>query len=300
MPVLGIARSHLLNRKEPFMTVTVDPKIKPGIYHGIPNEAYHAGPGISKSGLWTIQTKSPAHYKYGERETKKEFDFGEACHLAILQPDDFEKKVMRGPDDRRGNRWKDMLDFCKTEGKLLLTGPDYDSVLSIRDAVHADAWINAIITGGTPEIEASGYWIDEETGALCRCRPDLWRDDLGIVIDLKSTRSAHPDEFARGVVNYGYHAQEAHYSDGWRALGKDVQGFVFLAWEKDQPFAYGVYELPPSIVDEGRAAIRAAMKTYAECDQTGVWPAYGDGVQELSFKRWAYRLTDAPIEEQPA
>ncbi|MDK2769935.1 MAG: PD-(D/E)XK nuclease-like domain-containing protein [Sphingomonas sp.] len=278
------------------MTVApkVDPNIKPGIYLGTPNESYHAGPGISKSGLWTIQTQSPAHYKFGEREESHAFDFGEACHLAILQPDEFEKKVLRGPEDRRGNKWKDMVEGCALSGKLLLTGPDYDSVLAIRDGVHADSWINGIITGGKPMIEASGYWRDEETGALCRCRPDLYREDLGVMLDVKSTVSAHPDAFSKAVVNYGYHAQEAHYSDGWRANGKAVEGFVFLAWEKKAPFAKAVYELPPSIVEEGRALMRKALNTYVECEKTQTWPAYGDGVHELSFKRWAYQLTEAP------
>lgn len=275
-------------------TPTVSPDIKPGIYEGIPNEAYHAGPGISKTGLWTIKTKSPAHYKFGVREDTGAFDFGEGCHLAILQPDLFEAQVFRGPDDRRGNKWKDAVEACEIDGKLLLTGPDYDRVLTIRDAVHADTYINAIITGGKPQIETSGYWIDPETGVLCRCRPDLWRDDLGIMLDVKSTKSAHPDAFARSVVNYGYHAQEAHYTDGWSALGKTVNGYVFLAWEKDEPCAHAIYELPPSIVEEGRVMVREAVNTYAECNRSGEWPGYPDGVQELSFQRWAYRHIAAP------
>lgn len=269
-------------------------KMKPGIYHNIPNTVYHAGPGISKSGLWTIHTQSPAHYRFAEREQKNHFDFGEACHLAILEPNKFEQQVYRGPEDRRGNKWKDADEWCSVERKLLLTSGDYDSVLAIRDAVHADQWINSIITGGEPLVEASGYWIDEETGFLCRCRPDLYREDLGIIIDLKSTISAHPDAFARSVVNYGYHAQEAFYSDGWSAIGKPVNGFVFLAWEKKAPYAHAVYELPPSIVEEGRAIMRQALETYAECAREDYWPGYKEGVQELEFKRWAYRLTDAP------
>lgn len=270
------------------------PAVKPGIYKNVPNEAYHAGPGISKSGLWTISTKSPAHYKFGEREETNAFDFGEACHLAILQPELFEAKVYRGPDDRRGNKWKDAAEFCQGEGKLLLTAGDHDSVMTIRDAVHADSWINGIITGGKPTVEASGYWIDEATGQLSRCRPDLYRADLGVIVDVKSTVSAHPDAFARSVVNYGYHAQEAFYSDGWRALGQNVEGFVFLAWEKKSPYAFAVYELPPAIVQEGRALMRQALETYAECQAKNHWPMYGEGVQELAFKRWAYRMTEAP------
>jgi len=278
---------------------------KPGIYFNMPNEDYHSGPGISKSGLWTIQNQSPAHYKFGQREPSKVFDFGEACHLAILQPNEFETKVIRGPEDRRGNKWKDLVAACDIKGsdmfgKLLLTSGDYDEVLAIRDVVHADSWLNSIITGGKPMIEASGYIIDKPTGELRRVRPDFYREDLSLILDVKSSQSAHPDAFARSVVNYGYHAQEAYYTDAWSDLGKPVEGFAFLAFEKKPPYAFAVYELPPSIVEEGRALMRQALDTYHDCRKSGVWPSYGEGVQELSFKRWAYRATNAPEFEDEA
>lgn len=276
--------------------------MEPGIYEGISSAEYHAGAGISKSGLWSISTKSPAHYKFEERKDSVAFDFGEAAHLAILEPEQFEAKVLRGPEDRRGNKWKDYVEAAAINGMLLLTAGDYDDVLALRDAIHADAWLNGIITGGSPMVEASGYWTDPATGLMCRCRPDLYREDLGVILDVKSTQSAHPDAFARSVINYGYHAQEAFYTDGWNALGKPVNGFVFLTFEKKTPYAKAVYELPPSIVDEGRAIMAQAMQTYAECSATGNWPGYSDGVQELSFKRWSYRLTQAPdaLEEEAA
>lgn len=283
-------------------TPTVNPDIKPGIYQGIPNESYHAGPGISKSGLWTIHAQSPAHYKYGQRKETKAFDFGEACHLAILEPESFETKVVRGPEDRRGNKWKDAVEACALDGKLLLTSGDYDEVLAIRDVIHADSWINSIITGGKPEIEASGYFIDPVTGELCRVRPDFYRKDLKLILDVKSAESAHPDAFARSVVNFGYHVQEPFYSDGWTILGQPVEAFAFLVFEKKAPYAKAVYELPPSIVEEGRAIMRKAMDTYHECRKADQWNGYGEGVQELSFKRWAYQHIEAPsaLDEQAA
>lgn len=277
-------------------------EMKPGIYRNIPNEDYHSGPGVSNSGLWTIQKKSPAHYKFEVRKQKNHFDFGEACHLAILQPNEFEARVYRGPEDRRGNKWKDAAEWCAGEGKLILTAGDFDKALTIRDAVHADQWVNAIITGGEPLIEASGYFIDPVTGELCRVRPDLYRSDLNLILDVKTTRSAHPDDFARSVVNYGYHQQEAFYSDGWRELGCAVDAWAFLVFESDSPHAAAIYELPPSIVEEGRASYRQALDLYHECQQSEHWPAYGEGVQELAFSRWAYRLTEAPnpLDEEPA
>lgn len=274
-----------------------------GIIANLSNADYHASDGISKSGLWTIHKTSPAHYKYSVRDEKSHFDFGEAAHLAILEPDAFERIVHCGPDDRRGNKWKAAQEECaatmvehrgaKTP-KLLLTSSDYQDVLGIRDAVHADAWISGIITGGKSMVEASGYWIDPETGVNCRCRPDLWREDLGIMLDVKSTLSAAAADFSRSVVNYGYHSQEAFYSDGWRHLGKQVDGFVFLAWEKKKPYARSVFELPPSIVEEGRAIMRKSLSAYAACADSGDWPGYPTGVQELQFPKWAYSEIDAP------
>ncbi|MGZ2448274.1 hypothetical protein ACVIRO_001028 [Rhizobium ruizarguesonis] len=272
---------------------------EPGIYEGIPNEAYHAGPGISKSGLWTIYEKTPAHYKFPPvkeetTQTKAIKDFGTAAHLAILEPESFERKVVRGPKDRRGNKWTDLEEACALDGRLLLVEQAYDDVLAIRDGVHADSWINAILTSGDGMNEATGYAIDPVTGELVRVRPDRYRRDLRIIIDVKSTESARPEDFARSVTNYGYHSQEAFYSDTWQSLGMPVDGFIFIAWEKKSPFAKAVYELPPAIVEEGRAIMRQSLDKYAECKKANHWPAYGDGVQELSFKRWAYKLTPPP------
>lgn len=271
--------------------------MNPGIYPNITNDEYHQGLGISKSGLWTIYKKTPAHYRFAPPKQSQAFDLGTACHTAILEPEKFEATVFRGPDDRRGNKWQDAIAEAACLGKLLLTGPDYDKALLIRDAVHADAWLNALIVSPHSQVEHSAYWNDPETGALCRSRPDLYRSDLGVIVDVKTTTSAHPDDFARSVVNYGYHAQEAFYTDGHIASGQPVNGFVFLAWEKESPYVTARYELPPSIVDEGRAICRKALATYAECVSKDHWPGYSGEITELQFKRWSYAETQPDMEE---
>jgi len=268
--------------------------MKQGIFADISNEDYHASEGVSKSGLHTLLTQTPAHYKYAEREDKQEFDFGTACHTAILEPDTFEARTMRGPADRRGNVWKDAQAEAVNSKRSLLTAPDYDAVMVIRDAIHADAWLNSIISHSAAQVERSCFWKDPEHGVQLRSRPDLYRPDLAIMLDLKTTTSAAPSQFAKSVVDYGYHMQEAIYTAGHRMNGQPVEGFVFLAVEKKKPFAYAVYELPPSIVSEGDAMWRKAMGVYAECERYGIWPGYPNGVRELAFPRWAYKETKVP------
>lgn len=276
----------------------VAPNYGVGIHEGIPNDVYHSLPGISKSGLWTMYQKTPAHFRYAVRKETNAFDVGEAIHLAVLQPDVFETRVIRGPKDRRGNNWKDFQAEATNSGRLLLTEADFDKALEVRDVVHADAWLNAMIVSPHSQVERSGIWTDAETGVTCRLRPDLYRPDLGIIFDLKSTRCAEAETFARDVANYGYHAQEAWYSDGWRALGQNVEAFVFIALEKDAPYCRAAYELLPSIVDEGRIAMRKTLRLYAQCAAVDRWPGYEPGVQELKFKPWAYYETEAPAGEE--
>ncbi len=72
--------------------LAVDPNIKPGLYAGIPDEAYHTGPGYSNSQLGAVVDKSPFHMKYEPKKEAKYFDFGKASHMAVFQPDEFEAK----------------------------------------------------------------------------------------------------------------------------------------------------------------------------------------------------------------
>lgn len=288
--------AHFLNKGITMNEITTfEPRI--GIFD-MPNEDYHASHGISKTGLWTIYNQTPAHYRFGEREEKQHFDFGQAVHTAILEPLEFEKRTMRGPKDRRGNDWKYACHEAEAQNRQILIEGEYDEVLEIRDIVHSDERWNSLIVNERSMVEKSFFWVDEETGAQCRVRPDLYRPDLGIILDLKSTADASRGAFGRSVVNYGYHVQEPFYTDGVNALGGDVQGFVFMAIEKKTPFAKALYELPPSIVTEGRAIYRKALNTYAECLRSNVWSGYPEDVTELEFARWAYRETVAPTVEE--
>lgn len=262
----------------------------PGIYSTRTAEHYHADDALSRSFLWKLYSKSPAHARFGERKETNALDIGHAIHSAILEPDAFEGRTMRGPDDRRGNKWKDAAAEAEASGRLLLVAADYDAVLKVRDAVHTNVWVNAIICGADAMVEHSAYWQDPATAQLCKCRPDLVRPALGVMVDVKSTVSANAREFAASVARYGYHFQDAWYRDGWQAAsGCDVAAFVFIAIEKEPPFAHAVFELELSAVEEGRLIARRALDTFRRCCEADRWPAYPQEVQTLTLPRWGYQ-----------
>lgn len=64
--------------------------MQPGIYDNIPNDQYHSGPGISKSGLDLIN-RSPMHYQFAtsaanDNEPTPAQAIGTAFHALLLEP----------------------------------------------------------------------------------------------------------------------------------------------------------------------------------------------------------------------
>jgi exodeoxyribonuclease VIII len=76
--------------------------INPGIYN-LSSEAYHHGPGISRSGLMEFK-RSPYHYWYkhlnpdyiAEPATPAQI-FGNALHTYVLEPEKFDQQFFVAP-----------------------------------------------------------------------------------------------------------------------------------------------------------------------------------------------------------
>ena len=260
-----------------------------GIHTDLPDGQYHADRSFSRSFAWKAYSKTWAHAVGEEQKESNAFDVGHGIHVSILEPERFEDAVLRGPIDRRGNRWKEARACADDCGALLLVDKDYDAVLAVRDAVHADYGLHNIITGGQAAVENSAIWVDKETGERCRVRPDLVRPDLRIMLDLKSSVSAAHRDVQKYVATYGYHLQDAMYRHGWESAGGgEIEGYVFLVVEKEPPYEHALFELDETASHEGWLIFRRMLDEYHQCKQTGVFPGYARQVQDLSLPPWAY------------
>ena len=262
------------------------PVARKGIVHDLPFADYLAGPEVSKSSLWTLHTKSPAHARVAKEESNA-MKLGSAIHCAVLEPDEFAARFHRGPDDRRGNKWKEALEEY---GERLLTSGDYDEALAVRDALSRHPTIRRLTGAGTVR-EVSAFATDPVTGLACRIRPDAFAPGLSMLVDLKTTTDARASEFARRVGQLGYHVQEAFYTDIWREAGSEVQSFVFITAETSAPYGFQVFELTPDAVDEGRAIVGKALDRWKQCVERNEWPGYPTEVQPLDLRKWDYRET---------
>lgn len=267
---------------------------KTGFFPDIPEAEYHASPGISKSGLDLI-ARSPAHYKYGApKETTRAMEIGSAIHCALLEPERFatDYVLLRDVTDRRSSAYKEAIKHHPPE--RVLTGAEAAKVAGMQESIYAQTVARRQLERPGRR-ELSAFATDPETGVLCRCRYDLLTDD-GVGIDLKKTRDARPEEFAKAVFNYRYHVQAAFYSDLYYWLtGDRLSAYAILAVEEDPPHPAAVYVLDDYTMDLGRRLYRRDLNTYAHCLRTDDWPAYEFDVQELSLPEWAIRKTEMEL-----
>lgn len=260
-----------------------------GIYLDLSNEDYHAHPAISKSGLDQIN-RSPAHYKAWLEEPSKETPatmFGTAFHMAVLQPDLFKERYVQNPGiDRRTKAGKAEWGDITKRGITVLSDDDFKAIEGMRDSVMAHPIARQLVEESVHE--SSGIWLHSEFDVLVKCRPDIWHEEKGIIADIKTTTDARIEPFGKSSFYYRYDVQAAYYRDIWYNLtGSPVFAFIFVAVEKDPPYAVKLYNVPAHVMACGRQEYRRDLATYAECLKSDTWPAYPHDIAELELPKWA-------------
>ncbi|ECI4315155.1 exodeoxyribonuclease VIII [Salmonella enterica] len=277
---------------------TVPDDIQPGIYYDIPNEAYHAGPGVSKSQLDDI-ADTPAIYLWRKNapvdtEKTKSLDIGTAFHCRVLEPEEFSKRFIIAPEfNRRTSAGKEeektFLEECARTGRTVLTAEEGRKIELMYQSVMALP-LGQWLVESAGYAESSVYWEDPETGILCRCRPDKIIPEFHWIMDVKTT--ADIQRFRTAYYDYRYHVQDAFYSDGYRAQFGDIPTFVFLV--ASTTAECGRYPVEIFMMGEdaklaGQREYRRNLQTLAECLNNDEWPA----IKTLSLPRWAKENANA-------
>lgn len=275
------------------------------------NAEYHSAPGISKSHLDVIAGKSPKHYWHRylnpdrdpEQPTPAKI-LGTAIHAIILEPDLFTSGYVANPGiERRSNAGKaEYAAFvAEHKGKIILEDEGYQACLRIRDAVHKHPLAAGLLRA--PGKSEQSFWaLDPDTGELIKCRYDRLQDGGGVALDVKSTEDASPAGFGKSVWNYRYFLQPPWYFDVLDILyGETPKHWAFLAFEKDPPYAIGVYYATPEQMELGREFARRdflrivglkrkhaeAIKAGDERALAGIWHDYGVEPLPVEFPTWA-------------
>lgn len=254
---------------------------------------YRAHPAISRSELWKI-SESPEKFKWYREHPEKPtpaFLFGQVVHKLLLEPDGFETDFAVMPEiDRRTKAGKEEYNafMDANDGKGIVTPEMFQTAWELAEKARQEPFVTKLLKG---EHEKPFFWTDEVTTENCKCRVDCLTDIGGkpYIIDYKTCADASNDAFMRDAVKYGYHLQAAMYSDGVeKNIGTKPQ-FVFIAQEKNAPYAINIFQADEAFVQYGMDIFRELMGVYHYCRTTNDYYGYlgkQQIINELQLPAW--------------
>lgn len=262
---------------------------EPGIY-SISNERYHAAEGLSRTALWTFK-QLPYKYWYeylsGGHKAPSEseaFLIGNLVHCLVLEPDLFKERYFVMPKVNRTTKqgkinYQEYL--LKASARTLINQDQYQLAELMRQSVYNNCTSIEILHGAKKE--QSIFWLDEQTGIMCKARPDIWNHP--IMGDLKTTLDAGYRGFQSAAFKDGYFLQAGMQYEAAKAIGEPFEKYVYLCVEKKAPYSTGIYMLDDEALQFGIDLFHKILGQYKACQESGEWPDYG--VQMLMIPKYA-------------
>lgn len=242
----------------------------------------------------------------------RNFTFGKACEAVIASGKNKGKacgkpgKFLDFSKDTGAEYW-----VCGTHAgpdstvaDNMITDRDQETVENVRKAVHAHPEAQDILFGEGSN-EASIVWVDSETGLTVKTRIDRYawthrlvpqpggpgvRQRVPTHIDIKTTASACRWKFSKQIDDLGYHIQAAMHFEGCDTIAKSPQRrYLYIAVEKEAPYAMGFYELEPDAIEQGAREYRRLLTRFAHCLEKDEWPGYtADQIGYISIPSYAF------------
>jgi len=278
--------------------------IAPGFYPDLPAEQYHADLGVGSSCLKVFK-RSPLHYwtqcadpKRKTPEPTPAMKIGTAYHAALFEPAAFADRYTIVPSDvdRRTKAGKEAYAELEATGRELITADAAVDVLAMAAVVHAHPMGKTLLGTSAPWATEASIFVDV-AGLTCKIRPDFCilpceAFPNGLIVDGKSTDDAREDAFGRSVWRYEYGCQAAYYVDTWQRHFRTpgLPPFVWLAQEKQAPYAPAFYSASREVLAHGRSQYEPLLERLQACRAANQWPGYHAGITELILPAWAEKL----------
>jgi hypothetical protein len=259
---------------------------------GVPEEWYHGRPEVSSSRL-KVMLRSPKAFRAAlaaPRVEKAEFDVGHAVHARVLGVGApvalIPEEVLASNGALSTKAAKEWVEAARAEGKVPLKQREYDLVVRGSDAVLMHPKARQILE---PEgfSEVSLFGADPEFGVSLRGRVDRLS---GLQLaDVKTTPSLAVQKLRSVVDDYGYDLQSEMYRFLFELVfGEVPEPTVLIFMEKEAPYDVRVVRLGEDWIEGGWHKFREALRRFAECSASGVWPGVDEvgEIEELVPAPW--------------
>lgn len=282
--------------------MTAETQLATGVHDGVPMEAYLAMKAVSSGLLITLGNESPLHawiespWNPGRVDRPSKIsEIGTVAHACLLEGGTDKMRVFdpatfpnaNGKETATG--WtnkaiKEARDEARKAGEIPILLDDFASVRSMVTAAKdyiAQSDLSGLFDSGKPE--QTIVWND--TGMLCKARPD-WMLPDGTMVHYKSTKaSVNPDRFSNLIVNSGYDQAMMFYARSIR----ECPGQYVLAQEQDYPYACQLFALTPDQAEISSIKVKRALLLWAACVRLNMYPAYSGAVHYIEAKSWDTR-----------
>lgn len=276
-----------------------------GIYFNVPEPTYRKAKGYSQSQLKEAEY-SMAHFRAAvtappSKPTADQVT-GTLLHALVLQKKTLFVVV---PEDAPNKPTKTQLSAAKPSpatvdaiqwwqgfrtihvGKEFVSAETASNLHAMRDSIMAHPEAAEMID------RAKGFEVAafqrHHTGLLLKGLADCLTtddNDLTVVPDVKTCQvgGASPYAFSKAIADWGYHRQAAFYKQLFEA-----SFFLFIAVEKEAPFACSCYLADHDMIVAGYRENEHDLARIAECEKTGVWPGYPTGISQIGLPEWKKR-----------
>jgi hypothetical protein len=207
--------------------------IQPGIYFNLSNEEYHSDPAVSNSNIKDLLVSPMKYWRNSSLNPKRKFretkskTIGTALHCYLMEREKFWKEYIILPEleidsefYKTESKKEDFLQnfelfasktaktFKYKGNKIKLSEQEFEEVREMVEYFESLPTAGELFKDGYMEV--SIFWRDEETGLMCKCRPDYLTPNY--IADYKSISNI--DQIKSSCGNYDYYLQQAFYLEG--------------------------------------------------------------------------------------
>lgn len=248
-----------------------------GLHFDMDETIYHADPvpGGSLSStfvkLLTRHVPAKALERFGNRKPTKAMNLGKAAHATALGAGptlivwQYDGRTKDGKAERA-----EYAPYIAAEEVVAVTEVERDQITGMADALRAEPTVRKMLDVSRAEVSA--FWTDGEV--WCRARYDLLSDDESL--DYKTTQDVSLRAFGKSMASYGYHQQAEFYLRGLRALAHPAadKPLRFICQETEPPYLVQIHTPDEMAMQTAQLLNDRAIRLYAQCKASGVWPGY--------------------------
>ncbi len=254
----------------------------------------------SKSMLWDFAKRRRIYEAKYVSQTlpscppTKSMEIGTLTHAGVLEPKTFSQRYAVYPAaclNKKGGliaKKAEAFQQTITDGRIVVKPSELETIQAMVRSIteKLESWL-ALESYREQPI----YWIEPTTGLLCRCLCDwlIISNGKAFALDLKTTGDAHPAKFSYKCEDYGYHFQDAHYSEGISIATKLPVKFIFVVCESEFPHVTSLQRL--SVKDQiaavdYRRRLLSGLKT---CLESGEFAdPWESDISEISLRPSCY------------